>query len=255
MEKPVILDANARKFWKKYFGEKSIDFDYFWECLQQEWGEKLDRYDLVQIERMITKELDRNRNNQVTDIEFNQWTRKKGLDSTFEAILKASKTTEHWEDDEDGQWGQTDDAQRVDEKEREYKSREASRRGEKKKQRDDDYRRRQKNNDSDEDDRRRGRGRDDSDDGRRRGSDSEEAAPVRRRGKGRDRRLTERDQETLDEQGQARRDEERRIERRRRTLRRHMQNVFGAKRRKCARLMIGALHSENSTEREIKQNG
>ena len=81
VEQSVILDDRARKFWKKYFEKKQTDFDYFWECLCQEWGEKLDAYDLIKIEKMVMKELDRNRNNKVTDIEFNQWTRKKGLEA------------------------------------------------------------------------------------------------------------------------------------------------------------------------------
>ena len=57
VEKAVILDDRARKFWKKYFEKKKTDFDYFWECLCQEWGEKLDEYDLLKIEKMVMKEL------------------------------------------------------------------------------------------------------------------------------------------------------------------------------------------------------
>ena len=110
----MILDASARKFWNTYMGnDKTTEFDFLWECLQQEWGDRMNPYDLIQVERALIKELDKNGNHSVSTIEFNQWTRKSGFEKTFTNLLKETKNTAAWHDDEDGQWAMTDEANKL----------------------------------------------------------------------------------------------------------------------------------------------
>ena len=103
MDRPVILDPAARKFWKKYMErDKKVDVFFLWESLVQDFGHIMGEVDMVQAERSFTDVIDKNRNENVTNIEFNSWTRKLGLEASFKQILDNSKS--NWQDDRDGQW-------------------------------------------------------------------------------------------------------------------------------------------------------
>lgn len=183
-EKPVILDTRARKFWNKYIGrDKKYDVLELWEALTQEFDHLLVDADMINAEKSFMKQIDLNRNGSITNIEFNTWTRKKGLEAMMKEVVNESKHV--WHDDEDGQWGESEAAKRYRREEEKYvaierEEREASREMRHDKYRQHDQRRdrrddRSRYDDSDEDNYRR---RHSDDTGRRGGRDS---STVRRR--------------------------------------------------------------------------
>jgi len=110
METPVILDPDARKFWKKYMErDRKIDVFFLWESLMQEYEHLIGDIDMVNAEKSFVNVIDKNRNESVTNVEFNAWTRKLGIAAAFKEVLDTSKST--WNDDRDGQWGESETAQ------------------------------------------------------------------------------------------------------------------------------------------------
>lgn len=169
-EKPVILDPGARKFWMKYVGrDKKVDIDFLWESISQEYDRLLSEADLISAEKNFMKAIDKNRNGKVTNIEFNSWTRQRGLDAMVKEVVDTSHNT--WHDDEDGQWGDSEVSRKYEREDAYIKGKERDERARSREKRhdrvrDEQDRRRGRYDDSD-DDRRRRRGYDDSEDDRR----------------------------------------------------------------------------------------
>ena len=111
MENPIILDPAARKFWRKYMErDKKVDVYFLWESLSQEFGHMMTRVDELEAERAFIGAIDKNRNESITNMEFNNWTRKHGLKTALEQILHTLETKVVWHDDRNGQWGESDAA-------------------------------------------------------------------------------------------------------------------------------------------------
>jgi len=171
MDRPVILDPAARKFWKKYMErDKKVDVFFLWESLVQDFGHIMGEVDMVQAERSFTDVIDKNRNENVTNIEFNSWTRKLGLEASFKQILDNSKS--NWQDDRDGQWGSSETAQEFQRADGDLRNRQRQDRAASREAVHDEYRDKQDRRHGRRRSSSRGHGDDDRDDDRRRRSNS-----------------------------------------------------------------------------------